>query len=210
MKRVRFWQATVVTALALIAALAGTAIAGPVATTSKDRFTKSEKKKVKKLAKRIADKRIAKAAPGLSVASAANATNADRATSAGSVDGVTHFSFNENIGAERVIFSGNGLTLTAKCGSNGDLKATTAANNAVINNYAVITGTGSAGEVKNIVADNDFDTNENKQLLNDFTVDVLSQTSYVAANGDAVQLIWGSEDEIAGFTCSITGTAFEN
>ena len=59
--------AIVVVALALLAALAGTAVAGPSATTSA-----ISKKKVKK----IATKQINKLAPGLSVASADTAANA--------------------------------------------------------------------------------------------------------------------------------------
>jgi hypothetical protein len=54
--------------LALVAALAGTAVAGPQATTSA-----INKKKVKKIATKQATKQINELAPGLSVASAANA-----------------------------------------------------------------------------------------------------------------------------------------
>jgi hypothetical protein len=64
----------VVIALTLVAALAGTALAGGTATTS------VSKKKVKK----IANKQINKRAPGLSVA---NAENADEADNADTVDG---------------------------------------------------------------------------------------------------------------------------
>jgi hypothetical protein len=69
--------------LALVAAVAGPAVAGPTATTSK-----LSKKKVVK----IADQEINKLAPGLSVAhaeSANTATNADRALSANTADSAT-------------------------------------------------------------------------------------------------------------------------
>jgi hypothetical protein len=65
--------AIVVAVLALVAALAGTALARPQATTSA-----ISKKKVKK----IATKQIKKLAPGLSVANAVNAENAASAESA--------------------------------------------------------------------------------------------------------------------------------
>jgi hypothetical protein len=76
LKQARPSAALIVAVVALIAALAGTAIASdPVATTSK-----VTKKKVKK----IADKRINKAAPGLSVA---KAEKAETAESAGILEG---------------------------------------------------------------------------------------------------------------------------
>lgn len=55
--------AIIVAVLALVAALAGTAVAGPDATTSA-----LSKKKVKKIATKQADKQIDERAPGLSVA----------------------------------------------------------------------------------------------------------------------------------------------
>jgi len=71
--------AIIVAALALVAALAGTAIAGPDAQTSA-----LSKKKVKKIAK----KEIKKAAPTLSVQSAETADTATTAETAGSADNV--------------------------------------------------------------------------------------------------------------------------
>ena len=68
--------AILIAVLALIGAVAGTAVAGPVATTSKDKLSKKEKQQTKKIAKKKANQQIVKKAPGLSVASAANATNA--------------------------------------------------------------------------------------------------------------------------------------
>jgi hypothetical protein len=65
--------ATIVAVLALVAALAGTAIAGPDATISA--LTRSKVKK-------IANKRINQLAPGLHVASADTATTANTATNA--------------------------------------------------------------------------------------------------------------------------------
>jgi hypothetical protein len=67
----------IVAGVALIVALAGTAIAAP--TAIKSVLDKKEKKQVKN----IANKRITKRAPNLSVASAKTAANADNATTAG-------------------------------------------------------------------------------------------------------------------------------
>src|ERR687891_2893480 len=73
--------AFVVAVLALTAAFAGTAIAGPDAITSA--VTKSKVKQIaKKQGKKQANKQIRKKAPGLSVANAVNAQNATNATNA--------------------------------------------------------------------------------------------------------------------------------
>jgi len=81
--------ATVVAVLALVAALAGTALAGETATTS------VSKKQTKKIAKKQAKKQIAALAPGLSVAhadTADSATSADTADVAGGPVAVGHIS----------------------------------------------------------------------------------------------------------------------
>ena len=73
--------AFVVAVIALTAAFAGTAIAGPDAITSA--VTKSKVKQIaKKQGKKQANKQIRKKAPGLSVANAVNAQNATNATNA--------------------------------------------------------------------------------------------------------------------------------
>jgi hypothetical protein len=74
--------AIIVAALALVAALAGTAVAGPQATSSA-----INKKKVKKIAKKQAVTQINELAPGLSVANAANADNSDNSDNASALGG---------------------------------------------------------------------------------------------------------------------------
>jgi hypothetical protein len=81
LKRRRPAPGTVLGLIALIVALAGTAVAGPLATTSV--LNKKDKKQIRKMARA----EIAKAAPGLTVANAANAANAAQAGNAGTVDG---------------------------------------------------------------------------------------------------------------------------
>ena len=75
--RARLSPPVVIAILALVAAVAGTAVAGPGATSSG-----LTKKKVRS----IADKEIGKLAPGLSVASAANAANAANAETLDNLD----------------------------------------------------------------------------------------------------------------------------
>jgi hypothetical protein len=81
--------AIVIAVLALVAALAGTAVAGPGAGTS------VSKKKTKQIAKKQANKEITVRAPGLSVANAQNAVNAQSAaTAANGATGYGNFSPN--------------------------------------------------------------------------------------------------------------------
>jgi hypothetical protein len=77
--------AIIVAVLALVAALAGTAVAGPNASTSA-----VSKKKVKKIAKKQAVKQINELAPGLSVANAVNAQNAATADNAANAGDATN------------------------------------------------------------------------------------------------------------------------
>ena len=79
MSRLRLSPSMVVAILALVAAVAGVAIANPIAGSSKKGLST---KKVKSIATSVANAQIAAQAPGLSVAKAANATNADNAANA--------------------------------------------------------------------------------------------------------------------------------
>jgi hypothetical protein len=102
----------IVAAVALIFAVAGTAIAGPGSISSK-----ISKSKVKKIAK----KQIAKAAPGLSVAKAASA---DTAANADAVNGHKIFKIFATIpvgSADQTIATFAGYTLSASCTPGGDL-----------------------------------------------------------------------------------------
>jgi hypothetical protein len=107
--------ALIVAAVALIFAIAGTAIAGPGSISSK-----ISKAKVKKIAK----KQINKAAPGLSVAKAVKADSADTAASADSVNGHQIFKIFAKIpvgSADQTIATFAGYTLSASCTAAGDL-----------------------------------------------------------------------------------------
>ena len=87
MRLISRWRpspAFVVPVIALTAAFAGTAIAGPDVTTSvsKKKTKRIAKNQVNKLAPDIANREITARAQGLSVANAQNATNAENATNA--------------------------------------------------------------------------------------------------------------------------------
>ncbi len=174
----------VVAILALVAALAGTAVAQEATTSA------LTKKKVKK----IVDKRINKLAPGLSVANADNATNAqnaenaenaqnaenatnaqnatnaedaahaDNATTANNanaVDGVSaagiRYRRNSENNATQILNLG-GLQLVANC--NGGVLSLTADTSA--NNSQLLSSSMDAANenVENGVADEDYDTAE--------------------------------------------------
>jgi hypothetical protein len=139
--------ALVVAILALVAALAGTAVAGPGASSSA--ITKSKVKK-------IANKQITKRAPGLSVAhadtadnatnaqNAANATNAQNAANANSVDGKSA----SDIAMWAVVNSNGtlarGFGLTSSRDSQGEYFVT--ANRTIDNCAAVASPRDQAGE----------------------------------------------------------------
>jgi hypothetical protein len=106
----------VVAAVALIFAVAGTAIAGPGAISNK-----ISKSKVKKIAK----KQINKAAPGLSVAHAQTAGSADSATNADAVNGQRLVKVLAKIPVgsdDATIATFAGFTISASCTATGDLE----------------------------------------------------------------------------------------
>jgi hypothetical protein len=161
---------------ALVAALAGTAIADPLAITSV--LNKKEKKQVKNISKNQANLQINQRAPGLSVAhassaeSAASATNAanasnatnaahaDQADNANTANGVTVRSIRYHApeGNSPVqVLSMGGLTLTANCitpNQDASLQAATTADNATLNSMSFTTITGA---FENLVPRTDFD-----------------------------------------------------
>ena len=105
--------AMIIAMVALSAALAGTAIAGPEALVSK--ITKS---KVKKIAKKEANKRINKRESGLDVNSAKTANTATMATSADSFAEMTaerFEAFTLNNGQSQALGTFGPFTLTASC-----------------------------------------------------------------------------------------------
>jgi hypothetical protein len=101
--------ALVVAVIALTAAFAGTAIAGPDAITSA--LNKAKVKQIaKKQGKKQANKQIRKKAPGLSVANAVNAQNATNATTA--ANGVAGYgNFNPNGSVQPGAFNMNNTVI---------------------------------------------------------------------------------------------------
>jgi len=104
-----------VAVLALVAAVAGTAVAGTDlgATTSK-----LTKKKVKKTAKKVANKQITKRAPGLSVANAATLDGHPPADFLSSAR-VQGYDVTLNGGESRELLKAGPLTFTGTCTQNG-------------------------------------------------------------------------------------------
>ena len=110
-----------VVVLALIAAVAGTALAGPAGITAKkDKVTKREKKRMRKVATNKANKQIDKRESGLNVNSA---KSADTATSANLALGAANADKLDNLDANSLVRvagdssndlpNGNGEVLTA-------------------------------------------------------------------------------------------------
>jgi hypothetical protein len=139
--------AIVVASLALIAALAGPAIAGPDATTSavsEMKVKKIARKQINKLVPGLARKQVKKLAPGLSVAHADSAASANTATTAADalqVNGVSvvKIDFRRPEGAPEVtILDLAGLQLRASCPATGGVRvlATTTKQNSSLYGYA--------------------------------------------------------------------------
>lgn len=162
--------ALIATAIALVLALAGTALAGP---SPKAAVTKAQ---AKSIAKKVAKKQIKQAAPGLSVAKAVNAQHAvdaqtatkaqsaaqaDKAADSETVNGVSITKIDYRADAQVnptavTVFHGSGLKIDATCANPNqeiDLEATSEKPDASI--YAT-------------AADTDLDTVHNDDLESGF------------------------------------------
>jgi hypothetical protein len=116
----------VVAVLALVVAVVGTAVAGPLATKSV--LNKKEKKQTKSIAAKI----VHSLASSLSVASAQTATNATNATNADRVDGADACSGTVNVprGQTTTLCSSGPISVTGECSGNattttGEISAAT-------------------------------------------------------------------------------------
>lgn len=212
--------AVLVAVLALAAALAGTAIAGPDATTSaltKSKVmkiaTKQASKQINALAPGIADEQITRRAPGLAVATAANADNAahaasaDSAANAAAVDGnivrrVAHLSGDVT---DQQVLDLTGLQLDVTCaGGNEDLDATTTVPGgeiSIIREDAGGTNPGSA------INDN-FGPGDTVQVSNAAnSSDNVINLRYTGGDGRVVVAELVTEDDIGVNNCVVSGFA---
>lgn len=205
--------AAIVAVLALVAALAGTAVAGPDASTSA-----VNGKKVKRIAKRQAVKQINKLAPGLSVASAKTAGAADsaktasNATTAGSVDGLSAARIDYRIpsgpSAERTILDIGGLILRAQCDGSGniDVEADTRVAGAVIT-----VAVSKAANISRTFHDDDFNPGDDNEILEEaftFNFDIQGTLTYSTAAGSHVTATFQSDEVPFGpNSCLFAGTA---
>jgi hypothetical protein len=208
--------AVVIAALALAAALAGTAFAAPDASTSA-----INKKKVKK----IATKRINKLAPGLSVAhaetattanSADTATTADRANTAAqaqnatTASGIRPVKINFAVPSDtpdRPLFNQGGVRLEGQCslGGSADLEAIGTANNGLVK-LAIV----NAGDTAESTQNSNFDVDSLVSVgtggggIESRTVTITYRgASGTQVNGDLV-IAQGT----AAAQCVIAGTLF--
>lgn len=210
-KRARRSPAFVIVAMTLVAAMVGTAIAGPDAITSKDKLTKNERKRVKKLA----DKRIAKAEPGLNVKSAETATTATSATratsaiSAATVGGKRIVEIDlraPSVAAGTTILNLNGFQLKASCSVSSEAldAATTAADSEV----ASISTDAGNGDVR-VAAEDEFDPGT------DFPLgpgagqpsERLYNINYTGGDGRNVGVQLVTDDDVGANDCIYTGFA---
>jgi hypothetical protein len=217
---------------ALVAALAGTAIADPLAIKSV--LNKKEKKQVTNISRNQANLLIDQRAPGLSVAhagtadsaasasnaaNAANATDAahaDQADNAATANGVTVRSIRYHVpeGNNPVeVLSMGGLTLTANCISPNQefsLQAATTADNATLNSMSFTTITGA---FENLVARTDFDVSDGSVELVANGDNLLVTTQYTRPLSlsqplSAVTVQVQADSSEARQDCLITGHAF--
>lgn len=209
--------AIVVAVCALVFAVAGSAIAGTDGLNSK--ITKS---KVKKIAKKQANKQLKANVSGSHVnradradtadtaTNATNATNAQNATTAGSVDGVNLVRFNYHSDATAVVttvLNEGGLILNASCtGGSLDFTADTTTANSYL---ASASFDATAGGTTNEVETEPFNPGANTNLIPAFDNGVVSHTAYYNQDSN-VQVQWTADNNIGGandFDCDVVGTA---
>src|SRR5688572_11094187 len=152
--------AMVLAVLALVFAMVGTAVAGPDAISSK--ITKS---KVKKIAKKQANKAIDKRESGLNVNSASTATTATNAGNADTVGGMTVRNISDISGsnAPRTILDLNGLVLILDCDATPELIARTTVNDSSIRYFQVESQTGPPATIES-PEDENFDVGDDFDL----------------------------------------------
>ncbi len=208
-RRLKPSPAMTVAAVALCAALVGTAVAGPQAVVSL--LDRGEKRQVKKIAKKQAKKQIKRKAPGLSVAHADNADKAESATSASNaltVSGNRVVKINFRTpgvdGPNVPILDLNGLQMKADCdGTDAILTADTTVENSEI----WWTTNRSVGEPIYDGFD-DFDPGEVQNLAEGKTTrDMGGEIRYINPVNQMVVVNWGADD-LGGGGCNIYGFAF--
>lgn len=185
--------AMAVAVVAMAFALVGTAVAANDGTI----YPKLTKSKVKKIAKKQANKQIEAKAPGLSVA------NAD------TVDGnrVVQIDFRPAGAANEVILDLNGLRMRADCnGTNDTITAET-----TVANSEIYFNTVRAGLSETSGDDDDFNPGDSLNLHPGQTSrELVGQVRYVSGAGDSVVVQWGSGSDIPGATCLTFGYAIGN
>jgi hypothetical protein len=196
----------VVAALAIVAALAGTAVAADTGATS-NKITKS---KVKKIAKKQANKVLDQRESSLRVdhaKTAEQATNADTAATANAISGLTfrNISYNSNSTAPTTILDLNGFQMVADCDAANQLVAQTTVNAASARYFQVESDTGPPA---NLVSEEDetFNVGDQLSLVQGGTNDEEALGVYTRPDGGHVE--WQLDyDGAATTTCTFNGHA---
>ena len=202
--------AMIVAVIALALGMVGTAVAGTDGLNAK-----LSKSKVKK----IADKEIAKKAPGLSVshagsadsATTANSANradsADSATTAGSANGVTpvKINFTPTGNASGTVFHAGGLKIDATCsgGSLTQLDATVDADGGRFAGYAE----DILNETRGLFDNHTMNTTETEDLIGASPDHQFISINYWAVNGTVVTISMFADDSNNTAACLVYGTA---
>jgi hypothetical protein len=203
--------AMVVGVLALSLAIGGSAIAGTTAVTSK--LDKKEKKQVKRIAKKQANKRITQRAPGLSVANAQSAVTAESAASADSLNGLRVLPIKHRSGdvTNATVFDAGGLQMRVSCAlSDEELRASTTVAGGEI---AAISDDAfeadfSAGQIVHNL-DDDFNPGDDFDLQDSATAsdDRMYEVQYLGGDGAIVTAHVITDDDVGSTNCVVSGYA---
>ena len=144
---------------------------------------------------------------------AAQADQADQATSAGNADTVNNmtpskvFLYTDSSVADQVLFSGQGLTITASCDApnfNLDLVATTSKPNSYLSVVGVADSNPSA-TIENDAENSSFGVGAPFDLLLNDDGDIL-QSQFVYSHADGTVVTGTLSSDIGNPTCSVRGT----
>jgi hypothetical protein len=209
--RTRPSAAMILACVALSFALAGSAIAGT------DALTRAvSKSKVKKIAKKQANKAIDAAEPGLNVNSANtadNATNATNADNADTVDGVSAAGIDYRSGAsaaETTILDLGGLRMVASCPA-GELTllARTTIDDSVLRGFGK--NVFNTPGVENDVRSTGFSVGDDEDLVfddNDDHVQFLEFSGGPGTSGSNVSVQYTVQNDTN--SCAVTGHALQS
>jgi hypothetical protein len=207
--------------IALVAALAGTAVAGAPVTAAKK---KPAKPLTAKTGTQLFNSLLAKAAPNLTVKNAQHATNADNAvnaanathaanaTNAGTVGGlqVKKLAFVAPNGTPATkLFEAAGIKIEASCANyqNGPditLTATSSTVGGVVVFHGGLVGTGNPGAEINVYAES-FKSTSTAISIDQGEDRAVVSFSWLRADGQTANGVIGWDDGVTGSLCGVSG-----